>query len=39
MFMPFVIETKNGMRVMAGNTRMDISFQMGVNPKVLLIRI
>ncbi len=39
MFMPFVIETKNEMRVMAGNTRMDVAFQMGINPKVLLIRI
>jgi hypothetical protein len=25
-------------RVFSGNTRMDISFQLGINPQVLLIK-
>lgn len=37
---PIVLEMPDGsMRVMGGNTRMDIAFQMGVNPKVLLIKV
>ena len=36
---PIVIEDKDGSRrVFSGNTRMDISFQLGINPKVLLIK-
>ena len=36
---PIVIEFKSGRyRVFSGNTRMDIAFQLGINPKVLLIR-
>jgi hypothetical protein len=36
---PIVIEDENGYRrVFSGNTRMDIAFQLGINPKVLLIR-
>ncbi len=39
MDMPIVIEFSNGQRrVFAGNTRMDIAFQLGINPKVFLIR-
>lgn len=35
---PIVIEFSNGRkRVFSGNTRMDIAFQLGINPKVLLI--
>jgi hypothetical protein len=36
---PIVIEDENGFRrVFSGNTRMDIAFQLGIEPKVLLIR-
>ncbi len=36
---PIVIEDKNGdRRVFSGNTRMDVAFQLGINPKVLLIK-
>ena len=36
---PIVIEDENGSRrVFSGNTRMDIAFQLGIEPKVLLIR-
>lgn len=40
MTMPIVLEFPNGkLRVMGGNTRMDVAFQLGVNPKVLVIKI
>ena len=40
MDMPIVLKFKNGrMRVFAGNTRMDIAFQLGINPKVLLVSV
>jgi hypothetical protein len=36
---PIVIEDETGSRrVFSGNTRMDIAFQLGINPKVLLIK-
>lgn len=36
---PIVIEDKDGSRrIFSGNTRMDVAFQLGVNPKVLLIK-
>lgn len=36
---PIVIEFKNGRRrVFCGNTRMDIAFQLGINPKVLVVQ-
>jgi hypothetical protein len=36
---PIVIEDENNSRrVFSGNTRMDIAFQLGIEPKVLLIR-
>jgi hypothetical protein len=39
MDLPIVIEDKKGhMRVFSGNTRIDIAFQLGINPKVLLIK-
>ena len=39
MDMPIVIEFSNGRRrVFGGNTRMDIAFQLGINPKVLLVK-
>lgn len=38
MTMPLVVRFSNGsMRVLAGNTRMDVAFQLGVNPQVLII--
>jgi hypothetical protein len=39
MDMPIVIEFSNGrQRVFAGNTRMDIAFQLGINPEVLIVK-
>lgn len=39
MEMPIVLEWGNGTRrVFSGNTRMDVAFQMGISPKVLLVR-
>ena len=36
---PIVIEDEDGSRrVFSGNTRMDISFQLVINPKVLLVK-
>lgn len=36
---PIVIEFKNGRRrVFSGNTRMDIAFQLGINPLVLMVK-
>ena len=39
MTMPIVIRDGDRMRVFAGNTRMDIAFQLGINPKVLMVDI
>ncbi len=37
---PIVIQFKNGIkRVFSGNTRMDVALQLGINPKVLLVKI
>jgi hypothetical protein len=37
--LPIVIEFTDGTkRIFSGNTRMDIAFQSGINPKVLLIK-
>jgi len=39
MDLPIVIEFSNGnKRIFSGNTRMDIAFQLGINPKVLLVK-
>ena len=39
MDMPIVIEFESGQRrIFGGNTRMDIAFQLGISPKVFLIR-
>lgn len=39
MELPMVIEFKDGSRrIFAGNTRLDIAFQLGINPKVLIIK-
>jgi hypothetical protein len=36
---PIVIEDENGYRrIFSGNTRMDIAFQLGIEPKVLIIK-
>lgn len=40
MKMPFIIELPNGkMRIMSGNTRLDIAQQLGITPKAILIKI
>jgi type IV secretory pathway VirB9-like protein len=40
MKMPFIIEMPNGkMRIMSGNTRLDIAQQLGITPKAILIKI
>lgn len=40
MDMPIVLKWKNGqMRVFSGNTRMDVAFQLGINPTVLMIEL
>jgi hypothetical protein len=40
MTMPIVLKFRNGtMRVMGGNTRMDVAFQKGYLPKVLMISV
>lgn len=39
MDLPIVIEFKNGRRrIFCGNTRLDIAFQLGIEPKVLVIK-
>lgn len=36
---PIVVEFANGIRrVFSGNTRMDVAFQMGINPQVLVVQ-
>ena len=38
--MPLVIRFSDGnMRVLAGNTRLDVAFQLGVIPKVIMIDV
>jgi hypothetical protein len=40
MDMPIVLEFPNGTRrVFSGNTRMDVAFQSGKNPKVLVVKV
>lgn len=40
MTMPMVLEYKNkSRRIFAGNTRMDIAFQLGITPKVLILLV
>ena len=37
---PMVLKFSSGkMRVLSGNTRLDIAFQLGINPKVLMIQV
>ena len=39
MNLPIVIKDENGYkRIFSGNTRMDIAFHLGINPKVLLVK-
>jgi hypothetical protein len=39
MDLPIIIKFSGGYkRVFSGNTRMDVAFQLGINPKVLLIK-
>lgn len=39
MKMPIVLDIDGKLRVFGGNTRMDIAFQVGINPKVLMIKV
>lgn len=40
MKMPLVLKFQNGdMRVLGGNTRMDVARHMGIDPKVLLVEV
>ena len=40
MDMPLVLRGPSGrMRVLAGNTRLDVAFQVGITPKILIIDI
>jgi hypothetical protein len=40
MDLPIVLEFKNGKRrIFSGNTRLDVAFQLGITPKVLLVKI
>ena len=39
MEMPIVIQFSDHMRVFSGNTRMDVAFQLSINPKVVIITI
>lgn len=37
---PIVLKLPNGgMRVFSGNTRMDVAFHVGINPKVLMVTL
>jgi hypothetical protein len=39
MDLPIIIKSEDGYkRIFSGNTRMDIAFQLGINPKVLSIK-
>jgi hypothetical protein len=39
MDLPIIIEFSDGTRkVFSGNTRLDVAFQLGIEPKVLLIK-
>ena len=40
MLMPMVLEFSDGsMRVLGGNTRMDVAFQLNIQPKVLVLKV
>jgi hypothetical protein len=39
MTMPIVVKYQGDLRVMAGNTRMDVAQQLGITPQVLLISV
>jgi hypothetical protein len=40
MDMPIVLKDKHGdMKIFSGNTRMDISFQLGINPTVIILEV
>jgi len=40
MVMPIVLKDEDGgMTILAGNTRMDIAFQLGIEPKVILLDV
>jgi len=37
--MPIILKSGSRMWIMSGNTRMDVAFQMGINPKAIVIQI
>lgn len=37
MKMPLVLKGERSYQIMSGNTRMDIAFQLGIHPKVIII--
>lgn len=37
--MPIILRRENNLRVMSGNTRMDVAFQQGTNPVCLIVDI
>ena len=39
MEMPIVIEHNGSRRIFSGNTRMDIAFQKGINPHVIIVEV
>lgn len=40
MDLPIVLENEDGYyRIMSGNTRLDIAFQLGIKPKILVVKI
>lgn len=39
MDMPIVINKNGRLSIFSGNTRMDVAFQLGINPKVLIITV
>lgn len=39
MTMPIVVEYQGDLRIMAGNTRMDVAQHLGITPRVLLIKV
>lgn len=39
MTMPIVLKIGDKYRIFSGNTRMDIAFQLGINPKVIILPV
>ena len=39
MDLPIVIDNKGKLTIFSGNTRLDVTFQLGITPKALFITI